>query len=705
MPLQVKIQSHPVLPPPSLDQILAEADLGKSTQEEALGRLLARRRQVIDAEKADPFRNGWEPHIWHVCDALLDFDEWCCDAGFTHDLNARLGIGWNEFKVQMREHLGFQAPISMLLIMGANRASKSEYSAKRGQQVLSYVNDSRVFPLHMSNPRSVAEQQPLFWKFMPQEYKVQAATTTTYIKYKEKTGFSDNSFINPVSSFCEFKNYMQDKDTCLEGIEPDLVLPDELIPADWVETLHFRLTTRNGKGIITFTPIRGYTPAVKMFRDSSVQTKKSIAFMLPKDRGDPLEHLVLGLSEDEYKEIVAAERDKRVSLVPQSRPDDVIAWLEGGTGQPPIPEGRKFEMVPRVERCVDPRCAVVYFHACDNPYGNPKNVIGAARLTGPDNIRIRLYGKADRIGSTILPKFSRDVHVLDPAAIPEEGTNYCFIDPASDRNFFLTWIRATPEASYVYREWPGTDEIPGEGMPDPWSVPSGKKEGINDGKRGGGQESFGFGLIRYMFEMARLERWGDYMRWVDENGGSELPVIQGNLYPSEDLIMDWDDGGALEIIEDRYVDSRAASAPRVEHDRPVTLFEDLIELGLNVHLTPGSHINDGVARINSALDFEWADKQSFFNKPKLYIGENCPNTIYSFENWMNVERDGACKDPIDNVRYFFTAECDYNEEDAYEPRHGFHYGRGNRSVSSSVQSRPRRPAVMGPRRKVIVKLT
>jgi hypothetical protein len=649
----------------------------------ALKRLTERVRKVIDAEKNDPLRYGWEPPIWKVCDALLGFD--FCEGAFRRAIKKRFDWTWEEWAEAMRQHLGFLQPVVMLLILGANRSSKSEYSAKRGQLVLTDKPNSSVCAFHMSDKRSIKNQQPLFWKYMPPEYRTQRAGVDEYIKYKRKTGFSEGGFINAVGSECMFSNYSQDRTTAIEGREDDLVLPDELIPADWVDTLLYRLTTRGGKGIITFTPVKGYTPTVKMFSDSATVTKESIGYMLPKDGGDPDNARAIGLTQEEYEELLRAGIEKRPAKVPHSRPEDCCAWLEGETGQMDAPPGRLFEMVPRVMKCVDPQLGVVYFHGSDNPYGNPKNVIKTAQKKGAIEIRIRVYGKAERSVSGIFPKFSLKVHRIRAKDIPKEGTNYMFMDPAADRNFFMSWLRATSgKKVYVYREWPGTDSIPGIGVPDPWAVPSGKKEGINDGSRGRGAESFGFGLLRYKFEIARLEQWAAYGKWLL---GSDAE------YPLNEELEIWDElDGAEEIMEARYVDSRAASNPRVENDRPVTMYQDLLDIGMDFMLAPGAQINDGVEKINTALDYDEDEDLSFLNEPTLYVSDECPNTLYALENWMNVDgQHGACKDPIDNLRYYFTAETGYVPPGTRDSRRGFHYGRAaRRRDDNSDRPRPGR---------------
>lgn len=664
----MQVEGHPLLPPPDLAAVEEEARRSRLPAEAALESLLRKRAKIIRMEEDDPFRYGWESPIWKLADAILGLD--CHDETFLKQLDTRLGMDWETWRQQMLELLGLSKQVLMLLILGANRSSKSEYAAKRCQQMGTYNPGASIAAFQMSEPRSVKDQQPLFWKYMLPEWRIQVAGAETYIKYKRKTGFSEMGFINPVGSDYRFLNYKQDRGTAIEGPEYDLMWPDELVPPDWLETMKYRLASRQGKAIATFTPVNGYTPSVGLFCDGATVARTSTAFMLPRDGGEPDVAATLGLERWELEELVTAEIEKRPARVPYSRPEDILAWLENKPSQP-VRQGRVFHEVPRVLRCADPRMAVIFFHSCDGPYGNPRVVIDLAKAKGATDIRIRVYGVAERQVSTVFPKFSRKIHVIDQAAIPEDGTNYFFVDPAGDRNWFMTWLRVTPHGAYVYREWPGSYDIPGVGVPGPWAVPSAKKEGLNDGARGEGQQSFGFGLWRYKFEIARLEHWADYLAWFD--GVKQDP----DAYPLDEELESWDErNGAEEVIEGRVVDSRAASTPRIERDRPVTLLEDLIDARLDCQCAPGAEIRDGLNGIISALDYNESEDGSFTNRPKLMIATQCPNTIYALGNYRNVDGEhGACKDPVDNLRYFFTSICDYVEPGP-RGRRGFYYTRG-----------------------------
>ena len=685
-----KIIGHARIPPPRWEDIQAEMAISGTTREVALDKLVRMREKTLEAEKADPLRNGFEPQIWHVCDALLGFP-FCYDRPFLKQCKLRLPACreqkndrdvWEVFCDLMRKFLQYERAVKMLLILGGNRGAKSEYAAKRSMMLASEKENARIYGMHMSEPRSKKDQQPLFWKYMPPEWQVQIASLKAYIKYKEKTGFAENGFILFNGSSGNFLNYMQVKDVALQGLEADLVAPDELIPADWIPDLELRLATRSGKGILTFTPIHGYTPTVKIFCDSATVVKTIPAHLCPRDGGPPDEAQALDLTQEQYDELWKAVDQHRAPLAPQSQPEDVISWLEEPTpaGGHPSNGGdqkRVFDQVPRVMKCFDPRKAVVFFNPSDNPYGNPKEVIADLRKKSRAYVRERFYGMAEKTISVMIPKFSRKIHVIPANRIPAEGTNYFFYDPASERNSFMSWFRRHGKNAYLYREWPGKYYIPGIGIPGHWAKPSGRKDGLNDGDPDEGQRpAFGFGNLRYKFEIARLERWVDWAKWyIEQKDGTNF----ANAYPKDDELAEWDErNGAEEIITSRFIDSRAASSPRIENDRPVTLQTLFDDINVFFYLTVGVEITDGISNINSALDYELGESDEVFINPShFFISEECENSIYAFENWMNSTdgQNGACKDPVDLARYFFTSECEDVGPNDYQPRGGVSYGR------------------------------
>jgi hypothetical protein len=119
-----------------------------------------------------------------------------------------------------------------------------------------------------------------------------------------------------------------------------------------------------------------------------------------------------------------------------SRPCDCNAWLQGGSGLPAIPQGRRFMEVPVVARCAREDYAVVYFSSADNPFGKPHNIAEAALAEkSTENRLMRFYGIASKAISARFAKFSEEVHVVPDAAVPAEGTNYHLSDPARGRGW------------------------------------------------------------------------------------------------------------------------------------------------------------------------------------------------------------------------------------------------------------------------------
>jgi phage terminase large subunit-like protein len=530
---------HPVLAMPTPAEAMA---MGAERWRAAM----LRREEIIQKEKLDPFRHSWEPPIWKVCDALLGFP-W-------------VDAEWAE---KMRRRLGFKKRVRVLLINGGNRAGKSQYAGSRAMRILRLKDSVRGWALHSKDQMGIDYQQPIFWHYMDPSLKVKdIRSATTYITYKQKTGFSEGKFVLPNRSDMTFLNYEMDKKT-IEGGNLDIIWPDELVPPDWVETMELRIAEKDGSMIVTFTPIEGYTPTVAMFQDGATVAMEMTAFVCPKDGGPPDVARALGLNEEQLEEIKRAAEEKRTPIYPQSVPQDCSAWIEGKTGQPDVPAGREFETVPRVLKCVDAEenRAVVFFHSADNPYGNPKSVWALIQSKPAAFIKERFYGVASKSFAARFPKFNLKVHVVSPEQVPAEGTNYHLVDPSSGRNFFMLWMRVTPENVYVYREWPGPYYIEGVGVPGPWALPDGRHP---DGKPGPAQTTFGFGNLDYKKQIAKLEGWKD----------AEKPKPE--KLTEREWIAEWDEyNGAREVIARRKMDSRFASAPKQENDRPVTLIDFL----------------------------------------------------------------------------------------------------------------------------------
>ena len=485
-----------------------------------------------------------------------------------------------------------------LLVLGGNRSAKTEWASLQANEMLAGKDQARVWCLHSSAQSSIALQQPYLWKYLPKEWKaVGKKGLVTNISYTQKNGFSENTFVCPNGSQCWFLNYMQDW-TVFEGGECDLIWCDELVPLDLLKTLRYRLVTRGGRLLVTFTPIEGYTPTIKEYLTGARTLEDVEANLLPK---------ALGNGTDE----------KDVS----------------------------YERVPLVQEARNTSAAarIVYFHTSENPFGGYKNLVDQLARATREDILCRAYGVPVKAIAGRLPKFSDGKpHVVDPAAIPVEGSNYLIVDPCSGRNWFMTWVRVDVRGRmFVYREWPCPKSyIDGVGYPGAWAV-AGRKA---DGDRGPAQRSFGFGLNRYKEEIERLE--------AKAEGGS----------------------GKVEVIQMRIMDSRYANSSTIGKDIVTTLLEECADVGLYFVPAPGEHIEEGIDLINSMLDYDQGKPVDALNEPRLFVSSECENTIWAMKEWSGADgRHGACKDPVDNLRYAVLSDLKFLEGDILNVREGGSY--------------------------------
>jgi hypothetical protein len=221
---------HPVLKIPTREQCLA---LGPEKTLE----LWRQREELVRKEKLDPYRYGVEPSIWTLADEQL---------------------------IELRKL--FPLGVIELMLFGGNRAGKSEYFAKRLVQRMIGKDNARWWAFQATETISQQTQQALIYKYLPLEWKPETGKlrkgVVANITYSQKGGFTESTFVMPNGSQCWFKFYAQGVET-LEGAELDGVWLDELYTPEYLQAVRFRCLTRNGEIYKSFTPVLGYTPAVK----------------------------------------------------------------------------------------------------------------------------------------------------------------------------------------------------------------------------------------------------------------------------------------------------------------------------------------------------------------------------------------------------------------------------------------------------------
>lgn len=662
-----KATKHPVYPPVEIRDALALlksegiAFPSREQLQDKFNWLFKLREEKIHRELNNPLMYGYRPPIWYICMAVLGLD-WLIPPSLFKASGEKIE-GGEAFGKAVRQAFGMDVPWDVLCVLGGNRSAKSELECFLAMASVLKFPKVNLLMFHTDSEMSRKIHQERMYRYLPPELKMQALRgAEAYISYKAKTGFSDGTgFILPNRSECGFRNYQQQRDK-IEGEElgePTKercigAVADELIPADWLSTLLFRLATRSSAMMLGFTPIYGYSPTVGMFLDGSRVLRYSKAFLLPRDGGAPEEKLALQQEDclewfEESDKGTEAQRHKQIESwksVPGEMADRRAMTVNH--------EGRVFAAVPRVIQSQNKRMGVICFHSDDNPFGNAPEVWNKIRNASADEIKERYYGFTERRMAGAFPLFDEYIHAINPEAIPETGTNYMICDPSKGRNIFMLWIRCTSDGSYyVYREWPSQSyAIPGEGFVGPWAEPSDNTKYL-DGKAGPAQKDMGWGFAKYKQEIARLEGWKCY-----------------SPEATEDAIKKWDEHGERnERVFTRYLDARFGNTNSMDDGGQINLFDQFDEWGLTFYESSGggqtqNSIREGVRIINDALFYNTNAKIDFFNRPKLRISKECKNLIFAMKIWTgNDGQKGACKDPIDCLRMgLLKGVCFLNEQ-------------------------------------------
>jgi hypothetical protein len=360
-------RAHQILTPPTDDELV------QMTPEEVLSIHRIYHEAIENAEK-DPYQYGFRlPH-------------------------------WTKAEEQLHE-------VNEILALGGNRSGKTQWGAFSVVRAAVENPNSEIFCFAQTSEVSIRQQQSAVWSWLPEYLKTKFTSANAYISYKKKTGFTDSSLILPNGSQIIFKTYSQyqNNPTILEGAELGsrnpkwhnigVWLDEYLLGPELINTLRFRLATRNSKMLVTFTPIDGWTEVIKEYLDGAITIESREAELLNN------------------------------------------------------------ELVPYVQKSKKLNASVHYFHSKDNAFGGYDRIKETLKGRSREEILIRAYGVPMKSHATKFPKFNKIVNVVEPDKIPTRNiTRYHVIDPAGSKNWFMCWI-AVDESStmWVYREWPGVD--------------------------------------------------------------------------------------------------------------------------------------------------------------------------------------------------------------------------------------------------------
>ena len=274
----------------------------------------------------------------------------------------------------------------------------------------------------------------------------------------------------------DFKTYTQfsNNQTILEGFEFGFKNPVGLNIGSWldeylgdaalVNTLRFRLATRNSKMLLGFTPIDGYTPFVNEYLKGSETLKTRHAELLGRE-----------VPVEQY----SPERD----------------------------------------------AGVVYLHSDENPFGGYERIAKDLRNEHEDKIMVRAYGLPTKSMTSLLPNFSPEINVLSDKPNkygmifpndPQQLTWYQVVDPAFARNYVALWAGVSGDGEvFIRREWPD------RGSYGEWAL-----FGDPKWRYGPAAKKFGYDVERYVelfkeiedeLGIEVMERIGDSRFFAKEN--------------------------------------------------------------------------------------------------------------------------------------------------------------------------------------------
>ena len=378
----ISFTEHPFLEAPTAEEIVWLYDhnlpLLKQLHKAHEGR--------IEASQTDPIRYGFDLPGWErVRDGLQSYNE--------------------------------------CLALGGNRSGKTTGFAKIVMEAVTESKDGHVVCFSQNEDTSIKVQQAAIWEMMPREMKKKTKSMDGYINFSMQNGFTGKSFIFPdTRTRVDFKTYTQfsNNQTILEGFEygfPDPVginigawLDEYLGDATLVNTLRFRLATRDAVMGVGFTPIDGYTPFISDYL-KNVETLETRGAALIKGREVPVRQY-------------SPSRD----------------------------------------------ASVVYLHSDENPFGGYERIAKDLRGRPDEEILVRAYGVPVKSMTSLLPLFNTEVNVLSDEKENKYGmkfpdvsnkaryTIYQVVDPAGARNYVSIWAAVDDRDNvYICREWPDWD--------------------------------------------------------------------------------------------------------------------------------------------------------------------------------------------------------------------------------------------------------
>jgi hypothetical protein len=162
--------------------------------------------------------------------------------------------------------------------------------------------------------------------------------------------------------------------------------------------------------------------------------------------------------------------------------------------------------------------------------------------------------------------------------------------------------------------------------------------------------------------------------WDGDPGPAQLKLGYGYAEYQE-TILHAETGLAPERIFRRFFDPRAAGTEILTESGGTNLIYELAKarVGSNGQKLPGLDFEqalkvrdeDPVALIDSAVRINPdAPLDPLMNWPRLLVSTACGNLIWALQNFTGRDgQKGACKDPVDCLKYFMTVDAQAGEDE------------------------------------------
>ena len=558
----IRFTPHPLLKSPTPEQIVAlsKTDKGK---ESLLRWYEAHEEAVINATR-DPIAYGFRMPSWTHCFQMLE--------------------KWME-----------------VFAFGGNGSSKSRLGAWIGVQCLLNNPGHRLYCFSQDDDASTQIQQRYIYEHLPPKFKKKTLSETGYLKYSQKNGFTDNSFILDMGDgseprhcyFFKYSQYQANK-AKFEGYEygsrdvrpfsipeqkvvlngKEWVMPavdnlrlnvgawlDEYLEdGDLYDTLLYRIPRRGASIFTTFTPIDHMT-----------------AFVADKIKGSQ----------------VTATIPTNPKVFPKESDPKTVEWIR---------EKRNSDMAKA-------GVGMVFMPSEHNPWAGHDNMIVLHSHKTLKERLVRFHGIPSNVITSLFPKFSTNVNVVDQRwkFDPKDHTCYMVCDPAGRRSYACLWAYVNKHGEiHIAAEFPERD-IYGD-----WAK---------------------FGTPRWTYSV-----------------GSQKVYMSVESYVEEWKKIEEDLGCT---VFERIGDSRAFAA---ENDNSIDRFTDFSRCGMDFVPSDGRPEEIGLQMLDEWFEYDVNQPVDSVNKPLITIHRSCGNLIESLINY-NAEgkKDEALKDFVDLMRYLRMA--------------------------------------------------